>query len=157
MVLASQFESFAHPFTVMLALPLSISGALGALWITGNTINVYSLIGLVLLVGLVTKNSILLVDYTNTLRREGMPMIDAVLAAGPVRLRPILMTALSTIFGVLPTALGIGPGSESRTPMAIAVIGGLLSSTLLTLFVVPVVYVLIDGLKEKIRRQRPPG
>ena len=152
MVLASQFESFAHPFTVMLALPLSIVGALSALWITGNTINVYSLIGLVLLVGLVTKNSILLVDYTNTLRKEGMPMIDAVLAAGPVRFRPILMTALSTIFGVLPTALGIGPGSESRTPMAIAAIGGLLSSTLLTLFVVPVVYVLIDNLKEKFFR-----
>src|SRR3990172_6215254 len=150
MILASQFESFIHPFTVMLAFPLSIVGALGALWATGNTINIYSLIALILLVGLVVKNSILLVDYTNTLRRNGMPMREAVLTAGPVRLRPILMTALSTILGVLPTALAIGPGSESRTPMAIATIGGMVVSTFLTLILVPVVYTILDELKEKI-------
>ena len=114
MILASQFESFIHPFTVMLAFPLSIVGALGALWATGNTINIYSLIALILLVGLVVKNSILLVDYTNTLRKTGMPMREAVLTAGPVRLRPILMTALSTILGVLPTALAIGPGKRIK-------------------------------------------
>ncbi|MCK4846549.1 MAG: efflux RND transporter permease subunit [Deltaproteobacteria bacterium] len=150
MVLASLFESFAHPFTVMLALPLSIVGALTALLLTGNTINIYSLIGITLLVGLVTKNSIILVDYTNRLRNHGDRAIDAVLTAGPVRLRPILMTAFSTIFGVLPTAVGIGPGSESRAPMAIATIGGLLVATLLTLFVIPVVYTLVDDLKSKV-------
>ncbi|MBI5598829.1 MAG: efflux RND transporter permease subunit [Deltaproteobacteria bacterium] len=153
MVLASQFESFVHPFTVMLALPLSIVGALGLLWVTGNTINIYSLIGIILLVGLVTKNSILLVDYTNTLRAGGMAMREAVLKAGPVRLRPILMTALSTICGVVPTAVGIGPGSESRAPMAIAAIGGLTTSTLLTLFVVPVVYTIIDDVSVRLRRR----
>ncbi len=150
MVLASQFESLLHPFTVMLALPLSIAGALFALWVSGSTVNIYSLIGLTLLIGLVTKNSILLIDYTNILRSRGHEVRSAVLNAGPVRLRPILMTAMSTICGVLPTAIGIGPGSESRAPMAIAVIGGLLVSTLLTLFVVPVVYTLLDDLKNAL-------
>ncbi len=157
MVLGSLFESFLHPFTVMLALPLSTVGALGGLWLTGNTINIYSLIGLTLLVGLVTKNSILLVDYTNTLRHRGLGMREAVLEAGPVRLRPILMTALSTIFGVLPTALGVGPGSESRAPMAIAIVGGLFSSTVLTLVVIPVVYTLFDDLKGRIYGRRSAG
>ena len=149
MVLASQFESFVHPFTVMLALPLSMVGALGLLWITGNTINIYSLIGITLLVGLVTKNSILLVDYANRLRATGTPLYDAIKRAGSVRLRPILMTAFSTIFGVLPTAIGVGPGSEVRAPMAIATIGGLFASTLLTLVVVPVVYTIIDERRRK--------
>ncbi len=151
MVLASQFESFVHPFTVMLALPLSMVGALGLLWITDNTINIYSLIGITLLVGLVTKNSILLVDYANRLRTRGVSSFDAVKGAGSVRLRPILMTAFSTIFGVLPTAIGVGPGSEVRAPMAIATIGGLFASTLLTLVVVPVVYTIIDQLRRKER------
>ncbi len=149
MVLASQFESFVHPFTVMLALPLSMVGALGLLWVTGNTINIYSLIGITLLVGLVTKNSILLVDYANRLRATGTPLYDAIKRAGSVRLRPILMTAFSTIFGVLPTAIGVGPGSEVRAPMAIATIGGLFASTLLTLVVVPVVYTIIDERRRK--------
>ncbi len=151
MVLASQFESFVHPFTVMLALPLSMVGALGLLWVTGNTINIYSLIGITLLVGLVTKNSILLVDYANRQIAEGTPLYEAIKRAGSVRLRPILMTAFSTIFGVLPTAIGVGPGSEVRAPMAIATIGGLFASTLLTLVVVPVVYTIID---EARRRER---
>ena len=155
MVLASQFESFIHPFTVMMSLPLSIVGALGGLYITGNTINIYSLIGLILLVGLVTKNSILLVDYTNTLRGSGAQREMAVVDAGSARLRPILMTAFSTIFGVLPTALGIGPGSESRVPMAVATIGGMLTSTFLTLLVVPVVYTLIDDLGRIFWGRRP--
>ena len=151
MVLASQFESFIHPLTIMMALPLTIIGALGSLFITGNTINIMSLIGMLMLIGLVVKNSILLVDYTNTLRSQGMAMREAVLEAGPVRLRPILMTAISTIAGVLPIALGFGAGGESRAPMAIAVAGGMTSSTLLTLLVIPVAYTLIDDLVEKMK------
>lgn len=152
MVLASQFESFTHPFTVMLALPLSIVGTLGALFLTGNSINIMSLIGMLMLVGLVVKNSILLVDYTNTLREQGMKMREAVLQAGPVRLRPILMTAISTIAGVFPVAIGLGAGGEARAPMAIAVIGGLTTSTILTLFVVPVTYTLFDDIIKKIKK-----
>jgi HAE1 family hydrophobic/amphiphilic exporter-1 len=151
MVLASQFESFIHPFTIMLALPLTIIGALGSLFLTGNTINIMSLIGMLMLIGLVVKNSILLVDYTNTLRGQGMAMREAVLEAGPVRLRPILMTAISTIAGVLPIALGFGAGGESRAPMAIAVAGGMTSSTLLTLLVIPVAYTLVDDLVKKVK------
>lgn len=142
MVLASQFESFIHPFTIMLALPLSVIGAFGALLLTGKTVSIFTMIGIIMLMGLVTKNGILLVDYTNTLRRrDGMERNAAVLKAGPVRLRPILMTTLAMIFGMLPVALY---GSESRSPMAVAVIGGLTTSTLLTLVVVPVVYTLLD-------------
>jgi HAE1 family hydrophobic/amphiphilic exporter-1 len=153
MVLASLFESFVHPFTVMLALPLSIVGALGALFLTGSTVNIYSLIGVTLLIGLVTKNSIILVDYINRLRAAGLSIKEAVLRAGPVRLRPILMTAFSTILGVLPTALAIGPGSESRAPMAIATIGGLVTATFLTLVVIPVAYVVIDDFITKVRER----
>jgi HAE1 family hydrophobic/amphiphilic exporter-1 len=149
MVLASQFESFMHPFTIMLALPLSLIGALGTLFIMGSTINLMSLIGMLMLIGVVVKNSILLVDYTNVLRERGMEVREAILEAGPVRLRPILMTAIATIAGVLPIALGVGAGSESRAPMAIAVAGGMTSSTFLTLLVVPVAYSLIDDLGRK--------
>ncbi|HTL51939.1 MAG TPA: efflux RND transporter permease subunit [Planctomycetota bacterium] len=145
MVLASQFESFAHPFTIMLSLPLSVIGALGALALFQMTMSIFTMIGIIMLMGLVTKNAILLVDYTNTLRhRDGMDRLSAILKAGPVRLRPILMTTLAMIFGMLPIALGTGSGSESRAPMAVAVIGGLTTSTLLTLIVVPVVYSLVD-------------
>ncbi|MDH4226204.1 MAG: efflux RND transporter permease subunit [Deltaproteobacteria bacterium] len=155
MVLASLFESFAHPFTVMLALPLSIIGALGALFVTGNTVNIYSMIGITLLIGLVTKNSIILVDYTNRLRSEGMEMYAALRKAGPIRLRPILMTAFSTIFGVLPTAVGFGAGSESRSPMAIATIGGVMTSTFLTLFVIPAAYTIVDEFVRRIKKAGP--
>lgn len=144
MVLAAQFESFLHPFTIMLSLPLSIGGAFGGLWVTGQTLNIFSMIGMVMLMGLVTKNAILLVDYTNLLRREGMEKDQALLTAGPVRLRPILMTALSTIAGMVPVAAGLGAGSESRAPMGACVVGGMLTSTMLTLVVIPVVYSLID-------------
>jgi HAE1 family hydrophobic/amphiphilic exporter-1 len=146
MVLASQFESFAHPFTIMLSLPLSVIGAVGALVAFGMTLSIFTMIGIILLMGLVTKNGILLVDYTNTLRKRGVERGEAVRKAGPVRLRPILMTTCAMIFGMLPVALGTGSGSESRAPMAIAVIGGLVVSTLLTLVVVPVVYTLVDDL-----------
>ena len=151
MVLASQFESFIHPFTVMVALPLSAIGALGGLFLTGNSINIMSLIGMLMLVGLVVKNSILLVDYANKLRDQGLPIKEAVLQAGPIRLRPILMTAISTIAGVLPVAIGLGTGGEVRAPMAIAVIGGLTTSTFLTLFVVPVTYILFDDMINKLK------
>ena len=152
MVLASQFESFAHPFTVLMALPLATFGAFGSLLVTGNTMNIYSFIGIVLLIGIVTKNSIILVDYSNKLMQKGMNSMDAVLEAGPIRLRPVLMTALSTIFGVLPTALALGSGSETRAPMAIATIGGLVTSTFLTLFVIPIIYTYVDHWKTKFSK-----
>ena len=152
MVLAAQFESLIHPFTVMLALPLSMVGALGGLLLTGNTLNLFSLIGILLLFGLVTKNSILLVDYANQLRQRGMDKLTAIKTAAPIRMRPVLMTALSMIFGVLPAAIGIGPGSESRGPMAIATAAGMLSSTVLTLLLVPVFYVLFDDAAESVKR-----
>lgn len=154
MILASLFESFLHPFTIMLSLPLAIIGALWALFLTGMTINLMSLIGIVLLMGLVTKNAILLVDYTKTLRETGVSRQEAVLTAAPIRLRPILMTTLAMIFGMLPVALGLGSEAEMRQPMAVAAIGGLITSTLLTLAVVPVVYTLLDELIERWRGQR---
>jgi HAE1 family hydrophobic/amphiphilic exporter-1 len=152
MVLAAQFESLVHPLTVMLALPFAMTGALGGLWITGNTLNLFSMIGILLLFGLVTKNSILLVDYANQLRREGMDKVTAMRTAAPVRLRPVLMTAVSMIFGVLPAAIGLGPGAETRAPMAIASGAGMFSSMLLTLIVVPVFYVLFDDAAEWVKR-----
>ncbi|MDY7031802.1 MAG: efflux RND transporter permease subunit [Thermodesulfobacteriota bacterium] len=152
MVLAAQFESFIHPFTVMLSLPLCLIGAIGALLVTGSTLNIMSYIGIVMLMGIVTKNAILLVDYTNTLIKRGRERNEAVLEAGPVRLRPILMTAITTIVAVLPVALAYSEGSEARAPMARAVIGGMATSTFLTLLVVPVVYTLFDDLGNFIKR-----
>lgn len=152
MVLAAQFESLLHPITVMLALPLSMVGALGGLWIFGHSLNLFSLIGIILLFGLVTKNSILLVDYANQLRKTGLDKVEAMRRAAPIRMRPVLMTAVSMIFGVLPAALGLGPGAESRAPMAIATACGMFSSTMLTLLFVPVFYVLIDDLGDFVKR-----
>ena len=149
MILASQFESFVHPVTVLLSMPLSLIGAFGALLITGGTLNIFSYIGIILLMGLVKKNAILLVDYTNTLRARGMERREAIIHAGPVRLRPILMTTFAMVFGMMPIALGIGEGSETRAPMAIAVVGGLITSLFLTLVVVPVAYDLFDELQSK--------
>ncbi|MCY3020344.1 MAG: efflux RND transporter permease subunit, partial [Planctomycetota bacterium] len=145
MVLASQFESLVHPFTIMLSLPLAIVGALAALAMLKLTVSIFSMMAFIFLLGLVTKNAILLIDYTKTLReRDGMEREAALLQAGPIRLRPILMTTLTMIFGMLPVAIGMGAGAESRRPMAVAIIGGLISSTLLTLLVVPCVYSLLD-------------
>ncbi|MEX2204930.1 MAG: efflux RND transporter permease subunit [Myxococcota bacterium] len=156
MVLAAQFESLVHPFTVMVAVPLAMTGALGGLLVTGQTLNLFSLIGILLLFGLVTKNSILLVDYANQLRAEGMGKVEAMRKAAPVRMRPVVMTAVAMIFGVLPAAIGIGPGAETRRPMAIAAGAGMLSSTVLTLLVVPVFYLAMDDavewLKASVRR-----
>jgi multidrug efflux pump len=149
MVLASQFESLVHPFTVLLAVPLAVTGALITLWIAGSTINLYSQIGMILLIGLVTKNSILLVEYANQLKDKGMSALDAVREAGRIRLRPILMTSVATIMGAIPIAYGLGAGSISRRPLGYAIVGGLLFSTALTLFLIPVVYVLFDGLRER--------
>ncbi|TSA45848.1 MAG: efflux RND transporter permease subunit [Deltaproteobacteria bacterium] len=154
MVLAAQFESFVHPFTVLLAMPLSFIGAFSALLITGNTLNIFSFIGLILLMGLVKKNAILLVDYTNVLRGRGVPRREAILQAGPVRLRPILMTTFAMVFGMLPVAFGVGEGSETRSPMGIAVIGGLLTSLFLTLVVVPAAYDLFDDWQGIFKRRR---
>ena len=153
LILAAQFESFIDPLAIMFSLPLSIVGMAGMLWITRGTINIMSLIGLIMLMGLVTKNAILLVDFTKTLRARGMSRRDALITAGRTRLRPILMTTLAMIFGMLPLALALGQGAEMRAPMARAVIGGLITSTLLTLLVVPVVYTVLDDIGGWIRRR----
>jgi hydrophobe/amphiphile efflux-1 (HAE1) family protein len=140
MVLASQFNSFVHPMTVLIALPFSLSGALLALFLAHQSLSLFSMIGLILLMGIVKKNSILLVDFTNQRRAQGSPPTQALLEACPVRLRPILMTSVAIIAGAIPEALNFGPGSETRIPMAVAIIGGVTVSTVLTLFVVPCAY-----------------
>ncbi|HEX2032952.1 MAG TPA: efflux RND transporter permease subunit [Chloroflexota bacterium] len=147
MLLAALYESFLYPLIVLLALPLAMVGALGGLWVTGHTLNIFSLIGVIMLTGVVSKNAILLVDYTNTLRKAGRTTRQALLEAGPVRLRPILMTSATMICSMMPLALGAGPGGESRAPMAVVIIGGMLTSTLLTLLFVPALYTYFDDLQ----------
>ncbi len=155
MVLASQFNAFTHPLTVLLALPFSVSGALFALWLGGQSLNVYSLLGIILLMGIAKKNSILLVDFTNQIRAQGVDRHEAILRACPIRLRPILMTSVATIAGALPPALAIGPGAELQRPMALAIVGGMAVSTFMTLFVVPAAYsVLDDALVWNAERRR---
>lgn len=154
MVLASQFNSFAHPLTVLLALPFSFSGALLALWAGGQTINVYSMLGIILLMGIAKKNSIMLVDFTNQFRERGVDRREALLQACPIRLRPILMTSVATIAGALPPALAIGPGAELQRPMALALVGGMAVSTLMTLFVVPSFYSVLDDFLVWARARR---
>jgi len=151
LILSAQFESFLNPLSIMFSLPLSIIGMALMLFIVGDTISIMSLIGLILLMGLVTKNAILLVDFTNNMRRKGMDRTEALAEAGRIRLRPIIMTTLAMIFGMLPLALELGKGAEMRAPMARAVIGGLLTSTFLTLFVVPIVYTVLEDLVLKIK------
>jgi multidrug efflux pump subunit AcrB len=143
-VLASQFESFVHPLTIMMSLPLAIVGALLLLFLSGFAIGLPAMIGVILLMGLVTKNAILLVDSANALRVAGASVRDALVEAGATRLRPILMTSAAMVLGMLPSALSRGDGSEFRAPMAVAVIGGVVASTFLTLVVVPVVYTWMD-------------
>jgi HAE1 family hydrophobic/amphiphilic exporter-1 len=145
LVLASQFGSFLQPVAIMVSLPLSLIGVLLALLITGSTLNMFSIIGFIMLMGLVTKNAILLVDFTNHSQLAGQSQHEAILSAGQVRLRPILMTTMAMIFGMLPMALGLGDGGESQAPMGRAVIGGVITSTLLTLLVVPVAYTYLDA------------
>jgi HAE1 family hydrophobic/amphiphilic exporter-1 len=154
LVMASLFNSLLNPFIIMFTLPMALIGALGALAITGGTISLVSMIGILMLTGLMGRNAILLIDYTGTLRARGMERAEAVMEAGATRLRPILMTTLATIFGMLPVALRIGRASELRAPMAIVVIGGLLVSTVLTLVVIPVLYTLFDDLVHSRRTKR---
>ncbi len=149
MVLASQFNSFLQPAIVMLAQPLAVVGGVAALWLFNQSLNIYSMIGLVLLVGLVAKNSILLVDLTNQRRDAGMAVDDALRNACPIRMRPVLMTSATVILALFPAALGLGAGAETNQPLSIAVIGGMISSTLLTLVVVPSVYSLVEGWRER--------
>lgn len=153
MVLASQFSSLLHPFLIMFSVPLGFIGVLWALFLTGNTINVVSFIGMIMMVGIVVSNAIILIDCINRFRREGgMPLREAVLEGGRVRLRPILMTSLTTVFGLIPMALGIGEGAEANAPLAIAVIGGLSTSMLLTLVFIPVFYFIVE--RWRLRRKR---
>jgi len=144
MVLAAQFNSLLHPITVLTILPLSIAGAAFGLLLAHQSVNIFSMIGVLLLMGIAKKNSIILVDYANRLRERGMDPLSAMREAGPVRLRPILMTSIATLMAAVPAALGLGEGSETRVPMAVAVIGGLLVSTTLSLYVVPAFYVLAE-------------
>jgi HAE1 family hydrophobic/amphiphilic exporter-1 len=144
LVMASQFESLIHPFVILFTIPLALVGAVLALFITGTTVNIVAFIGVIMLAGIVVNNAIVLVDLINQLRAQGKQRYDAIMEAGSARLRPILMTSLTTALGLLPMALGFGEGSEVRTPMAITVIGGLIVSTMLTLIVIPVVYSLMD-------------
>jgi multidrug efflux pump len=144
LVLAAQFESFVHPLTILLSVPLAVVGALVSLYLFRQSMNIYSQIGLIMLVGLVTKNSILIVEYANQLRARGKETVEAVVEAARIRLRPILMTSFATIFGVLPIAIGLGAGAEARRPLGIAVVGGMVFSTFLTLVLVPVVYALLS-------------
>jgi outer membrane protein TolC len=153
-VLASQFESFLEPFLIMLSLPLAIVGALLAMLLTGNNLGMPAMIGMVMLMGLVTKNAILLIDLTNQYVQEGMTVAEAILKAGPIRLRPILMTTMAMILGMLPSAMGRGEGGEFRAPISIATIGGLITSTALTLVVVPVAYLLLARMLEWLRSRR---
>ena len=150
LILAAQFESFVHPLTIMLSLPLSVIGAVGALLLTGRSLSILAMIGFIMLMGLVTKNAILLVDFAVQRRRQGLTVRDATIAAGRIRLRPILMTTAAMVFGMLPIAFAVSKGAEMRAPMAIAVIGGVLTSTVLTLIVVPVVFSLVEGAKVRL-------
>lgn len=154
LILASQFGSFLQPLAIMFSVPLALVGVFLALLATGDTLNMMSMIGLIMLMGIVTKNAILLVDSANAERRSGRDLATALVHAGEVRLRPIAMTTMATIFGMIPIALGLGAGGEARAPMARAVIGGLVTSTLLTLLVVPVVYSYLEGFKDRLRRRR---
>jgi HAE1 family hydrophobic/amphiphilic exporter-1 len=157
LVLASEFGSFLQPLAIMLSMPLSMVGVLLMLLATGTTFNLMSMIGLILLMGLVTKNAILLVDFANQGRARGQDRESALIDAGEIRLRPIAMTTLAMIFGMLPLALALGAGAEFRAPLARAVIGGLITSSLLTLVVVPVVYTIFDDIGNGIRNRLTRG
>jgi multidrug efflux pump subunit AcrB len=147
LILAAQFESFRDPFIIMTTVPLAISGAMLSLWIFGATLNIFSQIGMIMLIGIVTKNGILIVEFANQKRKQGLSKAEAAFEASAARLRPILMTSLATIFGALPIALALGAGATSRMPMGIVIVGGLLFSLILTLYVIPVMYVFLAGNK----------
>jgi HAE1 family hydrophobic/amphiphilic exporter-1/multidrug efflux pump len=149
LVLAAQFESFKDPFTIMLTVPLAIAGAILSLWIFRQTINIFSEIGMIMLIGLVTKNGILIVEFANKKREQGLPMRQAVIEAATQRMRPILMTSLATSLGALPIAMSLGSAATSRIPLGIVVVGGIMFSLVLTLFVIPCVYTYISGKRDK--------
>ena len=149
MVMAAQFESLVHPFTILLTIPLAITGAVFLFFILDQTFNIMALIGIIMLVGIAVNDSIILVDAINQLKRDGLPVRDAIIQAGQRRIRPIIMTSLTTILALLPLTVGFGEGAALRAPMALAVIGGLLTSTLLTLVVIPSVYLKLDKLTRK--------
>jgi len=149
-ILAAQFESLVHPFTIMMSLPFAIIGGIAGLLLARQYMSMMAMIGFIMLMGLVTKNGILLVEFTNQLRHAGKSTREALLEAGQVRLRPILMTTIAMIAGMIPVALARGDGAETRVPMAVAIIGGLITSTVLTLGIVPVVYSLLDDLRSRI-------
>jgi HAE1 family hydrophobic/amphiphilic exporter-1 len=151
MLLAAEFESLLHPFIILLAVPLAAVGATGALWIAGAGINTMSLIGMVILVGIVDNDAVVKVDFINQMRRQGMSRHEAIRAAGHARLRPIVMNTVTAMLGLLPMALAIGPGGELQAPLAIAVFGGLLSATALTLVVIPVSYDLLEELNDRLK------
>src|SRR6186713_3011390 len=159
LILASQFASFTQPFAIMASLPFSLIGVFLALLLTGTTLNLFSMIGFIMLMGLVTKNAILLVDFANRARRAGASLHDSLLQAGQVRLRPIMMTTAAMIGGMMPLAIGYGEGGEVQAPMGRAIIGGVITSTLLTLVVVPVLFTYLDAFHErrKARREAKAG
>jgi multidrug efflux pump len=152
LVLAAQFESFRDPFIIMLTVPMAIAGAFLSLWYFDQTLNIFSQIGIIMLIGLVTKNGILIVEFANQRKAHDMSVDEAIVGAAQQRFRPILMTSLSTILGILPIALALGAGSESRVSMGIAIIGGLLFATILTLYVIPAMYVYISGKEKRMAR-----
>ena len=153
-VMATQFESLLYPFIIMFTIPFAMSGVFIALWLTATPLSLIALIGAIMLVGIVTKNGIVMVDYMNLLVERGSTISDAVINGGKSRLRPVLMTSLTTVLGMLPMALGIGEGSETWQPMGIAVVGGLLMSTIITLFIVPSLYAMLEGSKERRARRK---
>jgi hydrophobic/amphiphilic exporter-1 (mainly G- bacteria), HAE1 family len=154
-LLVALYQSFLQPLAIMFSLPVTVVGAFGGLWLTNNSLSIFSMLGLVLLMGIVTKNAILIVDFTNQLRETGQPVKKALVEAGRMRLRPVLMTTGALVFSLLPVLLGTGAGAESRAPIAAVVVGGNITSTLLTLVLVPVIYNFFDwggGLMKRIMR-----
>jgi hydrophobic/amphiphilic exporter-1 (mainly G- bacteria), HAE1 family len=154
LILAAQFESVIDPIAIMASLPFAVIGAIGGLLVTNTPMSMFAMIGVIMLMGLVTKNGILLVEFARQRKEEGKATFEALVEAGRVRLRPILMTTVAMIGGMVPAALATGDGAETRGPMAIVIIGGLVTSTFLTLGVVPVVYSLLDGLRARVMRRR---
>jgi HAE1 family hydrophobic/amphiphilic exporter-1 len=153
--MAIQFESLLHPFVIMVTIPLAFIGTVLALYGLHIPLSIVVFLGMIMLAGIVVNNAIVLVDYINQLRRRGLELHEAIVQAGAIRLRPILMTTATTVLGLTPMAMGLGDGAEIRTPMAIAVISGLLTSTVLTLLVIPTVYAVMDGLVSRLRHPRP--
>jgi len=149
-IMAAQFESLVQPLIIMLTIPLAFFGTVLTLKVLGISLSVVVFLGMIMLAGIVVNNAIVLVDYINRLKRRGMDRVEAVVTAGAVRLRPILMTTATTVLGLLPMALGLGDGAEIRTPMAIAVISGLIASTALTLLIIPALYAVVDGFRDRV-------